>query len=792
MNLRSIMIDKTADMEALLKEHLAVCLVGLPGIGKKTAVRLLLEKHPEVHPVYCTLEELLDQSILKSRKSGCPNWYLIRKRDGGEYWKTGADFWRFIENMPGEDRIFLATDGMMPETFLEFIWNGVMGAVLAESFWFTEAETYRYLKACRSRLNYREVHYLTEGWAGCIAMMVRLEKQLGERWSAWELCSRYEIRKYIRDIILGALLPDDMKILKERAAFSYLDGELSELLWGRQARGAEEHLFAAGAMVYAPGKNSWHIQSAFRLALERYTSPGLCEKAVKWYEEKGRIQDALTCCWYLEDRKAYRDCLVRNYDKVPFLNYEKMGWDEADRGRLELFYIEWMDAFLRQDAARMRRLRRRRPEAERYSRQTGMDSRKATEICLNIAFTDPEISTEKWMELLREKTEPGAPVRLYFILGESVSYLSGLRDLSALFACEKKEREAYRKLWEERLARENQMPYRLAKLEYDFQTDETSLHGDRWTDALPETGPDVPWQIRLGEMYLAYLLADGRKPEEYARSYIRDMAEALSREDSRVCRWNAKALFYLAEARWGEKEDLMKWIRETGGDIGNEAGKTKFYLTAEVKINMYLGNYSQAENLLRTLIPYFEKDRKYRWLAEALFQRAIVEYEKGGQGQALKTTVESLAVANPYRYVRLYTGYGQKGAELLEEHRRWMENPEESGHQKKKKYRYGSVLKMPTEDWLDYIIRKAGRHKKHYLDLTEDRQNIYRMEKLTVTELMVLRYLEKGFSNAEIGDSMNIRLSTVKSHIYNIYKKLDVTTRIQAVQKARRTGILQD
>ena len=75
------------------------------------------------------------------------------------------------------------------------------------------------------------------------------------------------------------------------------------------------------------------------------------------------------------------------------------------------------------------------------------------------------------------------------------------------------------------------------------------------------------------------------------------------------------------------------------------------------------------------------------------------------------------------------------------------------------------VLKMPVPDWIDYIIRKAGRQKKYYLDLQEEQQNIYRVEKLTVTEQMVMQYLEKGYTNAEISQIMNIKLPTVKSHI---------------------------
>ena len=41
-----------------------------------------------------------------------------------------------------------------------------------------------------------------------------------------------------------------------------------------------------------------------------------------------------------------------------------------------------------------------------------------------------------------------------------------------------------------------------------------------------------------------------------------------------------------------------------------------------------------------------------------------------------------------------------------------------------------------------------------------------------------------------VSKEMNIKLPTVKTHIYNIYKKLGVSTRLQAVQKGKEEGIL--
>ncbi len=63
-------------------------------------------------------------------------------------------------------------------------------------------------------------------------------------------------------------------------------------------------------------------------------------------------------------------------------------------------------------------------------------------------------------------------------------------------------------------------------------------------------------------------------------------------------------------------------------------------------------------------------------------------------------------------------------------------------------------------------------------------------EPLSERELMVLRYLPTLMSNADIGHEIFISVNTVKSHLRQIYRKLDVTTRREAVERARRLHLL--
>jgi DNA-binding NarL/FixJ family response regulator len=61
---------------------------------------------------------------------------------------------------------------------------------------------------------------------------------------------------------------------------------------------------------------------------------------------------------------------------------------------------------------------------------------------------------------------------------------------------------------------------------------------------------------------------------------------------------------------------------------------------------------------------------------------------------------------------------------------------------------------------------------------------------ITPREMEVLRLMASGLSNQEIADKMFVSLNTVKTHTSNIFSKLDVQRRTQAIQKAKELGIL--
>lgn len=71
-------------------------------------------------------------------------------------------------------------------------------------------------------------------------------------------------------------------------------------------------------------------------------------------------------------------------------------------------------------------------------------------------------------------------------------------------------------------------------------------------------------------------------------------------------------------------------------------------------------------------------------------------------------------------------------------------------------------------------------------------RNEAELEKLALSrrELEVLQHMAEGLSNGEIADKLFVSLNTVKTHSSKIFEKLDVKRRTQAVEKAKRIGLI--
>jgi LuxR family maltose regulon positive regulatory protein len=71
-----------------------------------------------------------------------------------------------------------------------------------------------------------------------------------------------------------------------------------------------------------------------------------------------------------------------------------------------------------------------------------------------------------------------------------------------------------------------------------------------------------------------------------------------------------------------------------------------------------------------------------------------------------------------------------------------------------------------------------------------EREELWRAEELSPSELRALRYLPTNLTRPEIAQELYVSVNTVNTHIRNIYAKLGVRDRSSAVQRARQLRLL--
>lgn len=88
-----------------------------------------------------------------------------------------------------------------------------------------------------------------------------------------------------------------------------------------------------------------------------------------------------------------------------------------------------------------------------------------------------------------------------------------------------------------------------------------------------------------------------------------------------------------------------------------------------------------------------------------------------------------------------------------------------------------------------YLNKRATKKVNPSITTEIDSEKIKTLG-ISKREYEVLCEIAKGYSNKEIAERLFISESTIKSHVSNLYVKLDVKRRTQAIQKAKDLKIL--
>ncbi len=176
------------------------------------------------------------------------------------------------------------------------------------------------------------------------------------------------------------------------------------------------------------------------------------------------------------------------------------------------------------------------------------------------------------------------------------------------------------------------------------------------------------------------------------------------------------------------------------------------------------------EDALGLLARLLEAAEQAGWIHEVikiLILNSLALQALDRPDEALDDMSRALNLAEPGGYVRMFIDEGVRIRKLL------MGAPS-----------HGAMPAYSTR-----LLRELDNHRLP-ISSSAERGTSTLAEPLTRRELQVLRLMAAGLTSREISEELYIAISTTRTHIKNIYGKLDVHSRYKAVDRAKEYGLI--
>ena len=237
-----------------------------------------------------------------------------------------------------------------------------------------------------------------------------------------------------------------------------------------------------------------------------------------------------------------------------------------------------------------------------------------------------------------------------------------------------------------------------------------------------------------------------------------------------------KSRVWVAQGRLGE---ALVWARDLGLSAHDDLGYLREFehiSLARVLIALYKNDREErsiheAMGLLERLLQAAEEDGRIGNVIEILVLQALAHEAQGESLSAFVPLERVLTLAEPEGYVRTFVDEGPSMEQLLLEAAARGIMPDYTG---KLLAAFEAEGRIDSDD----SPRPTAPASQPLAEPLSDR------------ELEVLRLIAQGLSNREIGERLFLALITVKGHNRNIFRKLQVRRRTEAVARARELGLL--
>jgi LuxR family maltose regulon positive regulatory protein len=226
----------------------------------------------------------------------------------------------------------------------------------------------------------------------------------------------------------------------------------------------------------------------------------------------------------------------------------------------------------------------------------------------------------------------------------------------------------------------------------------------------------------------------------------------------------------------GKLEAASQWARERELDPDGEPTypREQEYV-AFARILIAQGRLDEAARLLKRLLRAAESGGRNSRAIELLMLQALAFQARGDTDRALTSLEGALALAEPGGFIRIFVDEGSPVARPLYQ---VLSRPE-------------APPKGVSPDYVRRLLAAFPNPEPEPAGAPQTQGAGFEwVEPLSERELEVLELIAEGLTNQEIASRLFISLNTVKVHTRNIYGKLGVHHRTQAVARSQELGLL--